>query len=177
MIPDQGSHVANRPSVEVPGNVGKRGIARSLCAKSATATLGAAFVVATALLAGGCAEEAEREPEQTVEPKPAARTPRQTAPSEDPPLDGPEFRFQRKLDWWTHALEVLFNGIDLSEEQRHGVDEILEAQLSTRRADQATARNLRGNAGTARRRTASGVRHEPRAAHRRDPGIGAEPSR
>jgi hypothetical protein len=132
MIPDQGSHVADRPSVEAPGNVGKRGSARGLRAKSATATLGAAFVVATILLAGGCAEEAEREPERTVEPKPAARTPRQAAPSEDPPLDGPEFRFQRKLDWWTHALEVLFNGIDLSEDQRHGVDEILEAQLNTR---------------------------------------------
>ena len=132
MIPDQGSQVADRPSVEAPGNVGKRGIARGLRAKSASATLGAAFVVATALLAGGCAEEAEREPERTVEPMPAARTPHQTAPSEDPQLDGPEFRFQRKLDWWTHALEVLFNGIDLSEEQRHGVDEILEAQLSTR---------------------------------------------
>jgi hypothetical protein len=132
MIPDQGSHVANRPSVEAPGNVGKRGIARGLCAKSATATLGAAFAVATTLLAGGCAEEAEREPEQTVEPEPAVRTPRQKAPSQDPPLDGPEFRFQRKLDWWTHALAVLFNGVDLSEEQRQGVDEILEAQLSTR---------------------------------------------
>jgi len=132
MIPGQASHVIHRPSVVTPSNTGNRDIARGLGAKSATAIFGAAFAVATTLLAVGCAEEVEQAPERTVESEPAAQTPRQKAPSQDPPLDGPEFRIQRKVDWWTHALEVLFDDIDLSEEQRHGVDEILDAQLSTR---------------------------------------------
>jgi hypothetical protein len=132
MIPDRDSHVTNRPSTEILVNAGKRGVARNLCLKSATAAFGAAFAVATTLLAGACAEEAERESEQVLEPKPEVRTPHQKTPSGDPSFAGPEFRFQRKLDWWTHALKVLFKDIDLSEEQRHGVDEILEAQLNTR---------------------------------------------
>ncbi|MBW2494642.1 MAG: hypothetical protein JRE43_07810, partial [Deltaproteobacteria bacterium] len=99
---------------------------------SAAAALAAALALATSPLALGCAEEAEPEPERALEPKPAAQPPRAQAPREDPPPGGPEYRFQRKVDWWTHALEVLFDGIDLSEEQKSEVDEILEAQLGAR---------------------------------------------
>jgi hypothetical protein len=135
MTRDPFSHAASRPSVETSENAGKRGPARGLCAKSATATLAAAFGVASALLAVGCTEEVERESEQTVqpvEPGSAIQTMRQKSPSEDPPLDGPEFRLQKKRDWWNHAHEVLFRDIELSAEQAHAVDAIIKAQLNTR---------------------------------------------
>jgi hypothetical protein len=135
MTRDPFSHAASRPSVETSENVGRRGTARGLCAKSATAALAAAFVVATAPLAVGCAEEVEREPEQTaqpVEPGSAIQMMRQKSPSEDPPLNGPAFRLQKKRDWWNHAREVLFSDIELSAEQAHAVDAIIEAQLNTR---------------------------------------------
>jgi len=132
MISDPGSHVGDRRAVEKPANTGTRGIARQLRAKSASAILAAASAIAATLLAVGCAEEVEQEPEQTLASQPAARTPQAQAPRESPPLDGREYRFKRKLDWWTHALEVLFDGIELSEEQRGAIDAILEAQLNTR---------------------------------------------
>jgi hypothetical protein len=132
MTRDQLSGVASRQSVETSESTGKRGGARGLCAKSATATLATALVVAAAQLVLGCAEEAEREPEQTVEPKSEIRTVRLKPPSKDPPLGGPEFRLQRKRDWWNHAREVLFIDIELSAEQAHAMDAIIEAQLNTR---------------------------------------------
>jgi hypothetical protein len=80
----------------------------------------------------GCAEEVEKKSEQTLKPKPEIRTVRQTPPRKDPPLDGQEFRLQKKRDWWNHAREMLFAGIDLNAEQAHAVDAIIEAQLNTR---------------------------------------------
>jgi Spy/CpxP family protein refolding chaperone len=60
--------------------------------------------------------------------KPLSKDP----PSKDPPLDGPEFQFQGRRDWWNRAHEVLFVDIELSAEQAHAVDGIIEAQLNTR---------------------------------------------
>ncbi len=132
MISHRDSHFANRHPVETRADAGRRGTARRLRAKSAGANLAAAAAIATALLAGGCTQEVEQEPEQTLESQPASRTMQAEAPRENPPLDGRAYRFKRKLDWWTHAVEVLFDGIDLSEEQRDAIDAILEAQLTTR---------------------------------------------
>jgi hypothetical protein len=95
--------------------------------------LGAALVVAKTLLAVGCVEEVEKKAEQTVKPKSEIRTVPQKPPSKDPPLDGQEFRLNKKRDWWTHARELLFTGIDLSAAQAHAVDAIIEAQLDTRK--------------------------------------------
>jgi len=128
----QFSGISGRQSVEATENVEKRQAAWGLCAKSATVTLGAAFVVATTLLAVGCAEEVEKKSEQTLKPKPEIRTVRQTPPSKDPPVDGQAFRLQKKRDWWNYAREMLFAGIDLNAEQAHAVDAIIEAQLNTR---------------------------------------------
>jgi hypothetical protein len=128
----QFSGISSRQSVEAAENVEKRHAALGLYAKSATVTLGAAFVVATTLLAVGCAEEVEKKSEQTLKPKPEIRAVRQTPPSKDPPVDGQEFRLQKKRDWWNHAREMLFAGIDLNAEQAHAVDAIIEAQLNTR---------------------------------------------
>ena len=132
MISDPDSHVGDRRRVGTRVSAGTRGIARQLRAKSASAILAAASAIAATLLAVGCAEEVEQEPEQTLESQPMARPQQAQAPSENPPLDGREYRFKRKLDWWTHALAVLFDGIALSEEQRSAIDAILEAQLNTR---------------------------------------------
>jgi len=133
MTRDPFSDAASRPSVKTSENLAKRGTARGLCAKSATAALAAALVVATAQLAVGCAEEVERAPQPTtVEPEPGIRVVQVKPPSEDLPLDGPEFRLQKKRDWWNHAREVLFSDIELSAEQAHAVDAIIEAQLNTR---------------------------------------------
>ena len=133
MTRDQFSHAASQPFVETFENARKRGSARGLCAKSATAAFGAVLVVATAQFVVGCADEAEREPKATtVEPKPGIRTVQVNPLSEDSPLDGPEFRLQKKRDWWNHAHEVLFIDIELSAEQAHALDAIVEAQLNTR---------------------------------------------
>ncbi len=157
MTRDPFSRVASRPPVERSENAEKRDAARGPCAKSATATLAAAFGVASALLAVGCTEEVERESEQTVqpvEPGSAVQTMRQKSPSEDPPLDGPEFRLQKKRDWWNHAREVLFSNIKLSAEQAHAVDAIIEARLNTRArlqqidAELSTARKARDSKRT-----------------------------
>jgi hypothetical protein len=124
--------------VERSENAEKRGAARGLCAKSATATLAAAFAIATAQPAVGFAEEVEREPEQTVQPvEPvetgsAIQTMHQKSPSEDPPLDGPVFGLQKRRNWWNRAHELLFADIELSAEQAQAVDAIIEAQLNTR---------------------------------------------
>ena len=135
MTRGQFSDVASRPSVETFENAKKRGAARGLCAKLAAATLAAAFAIATAQLAVGFAEEVERESEQTVETVEtgsAIQTTQQKSPSEDPPLDGPAFRLQKKRNWWNRAHELLFADIELSAEQAHAVDAIIEAQLNTR---------------------------------------------
>jgi hypothetical protein len=144
------SDAASRQPVKTFENVGKRGCARGPRAKWATAAFGAALVVAAAQLVVGCAEEAERESEQTtVEPKPGIRTVRVKPPSADPPLDGQEFRLQKERDWWNHAREVLFFDIELSAEQAHAVDAIVEAQLNRRallqqlNAKLSAARNTR----------------------------------
>ena len=126
------SDVSDRQSVETPDNAGRRRTGRGLCAKSAGVTLGATLVVATTLLAVGCVEEVERKSEETVKPKPEIRTVRPKPPSKDPTLDPQEFRLQKKRDWWNHARELLFTGIDLSAEQAHAVDAIIEVQLNTR---------------------------------------------
>jgi hypothetical protein len=150
MTRDPFSDVASRPSAETSENVEKRGTARRRRAKRATAALAAAVALATAQLVVGCAEEAERESEQTtVEPKPGIRTVRVKPPSADPPLDGQEFRLQKERDWWNHAREVLFFDIELSAEQAHAVDAIVEAQLNRRallqqlNAKLSAARNTR----------------------------------
>jgi hypothetical protein len=143
MTPDQGSHVASRQSVERSEDVGKRRTARSLCAKSASAILAAAFVVATAQFAMGCAEQVEREPEQSVEPKSGIRTVQPKPPSQDPPLDGPEFRLQKKRDWWNQTQKLLFIDIELSAEQAHALDEIIEVQLNRRALLQQFDANLK----------------------------------
>ena len=144
MTRGQFSDVAGRPSVETSENAKKRRAGRGVCAKLATATLAAAFAIATAQLAVGFAEEVERESEQTVqtvepvqtvqtvEMGSAIQTTRQKSPREDPPLDGPAFRLQKRWNWWNRAREVLFTDIELSAEQAHAVDAIIEAQLNTR---------------------------------------------
>jgi hypothetical protein len=135
MTRDPFSHAASQPSVETSENVGRWGTARGLCAKSATATLAAAFVVATVPLAVGCAEEVERTPEQIarpVEPGSAIPLMPKKSQSEDPRLEDSAFRLQQKRDWWNHAREVLFGDIELSAEQADAVDAIIEAQLNTR---------------------------------------------
>jgi hypothetical protein len=135
MTRGQFSDVASRPSVETFENAEKRGAARGLCAKLAAATLAAAFAIATAQPAVGFAEEVERESEQTVqpvEPGSAIQPTHQKSPSQDPPLDGPAFRLQKKRNWWNHAREVLFTDIELSAEQARAVDAIIEAQLELR---------------------------------------------
>jgi hypothetical protein len=40
-----------------------------------------------------------------------------------------ERQIQRRAEWWAHAREVLFEGIELSAEQSRGVDAIIETQL------------------------------------------------
>jgi hypothetical protein len=155
MTRDPFSDAARRQPVKTFENAGKRGDARGPRAKWATAAFGAALVVAAAQLVAGCAEEAEREPQQTtVEPDPGIRTVRVKPPSQDSPLDGQEFRLQKKRDWWNHAREVLFSDIELSAEQAHAVDAIIEAQLNTRArlqqldAKLSTARKTRDSKGT-----------------------------
>jgi len=141
MTRGQISDVAGRPSVGIFENAKKRRAARGVCAKLATATLAAAFAIATAQLAEGFAEEFERESEQPVEPVQtvqtiemgsAIQTTHQKSPGEDPPLDGPAFRLQKRRNWWNRAREVLFADIELSAEQAQAVDAIIEAQLNTR---------------------------------------------
>ncbi len=133
MTRDPFSDVASRQAVEGFENIGRRGCARGPRAKWATAAFAAALVVATAQLVVGCAEEAERQPKQTtVEPNPGIRTVQVKPPSQDLPLDGQEFRLQKKREWWNHAREVLFIGIELKAEQARAVDAIIEAQLNAR---------------------------------------------
>jgi hypothetical protein len=132
MTPDRTSHVAHRDSTETSEGIGSRSHPQRLCATSATAACVATFVIAAISLAVGCAEEADREPGRIAEPAIEIRTVQQKSPRENPSLDGPEFRLQRKRDWWSHAREVLFSDIALSAEQAHVVDEIIEAQLNTR---------------------------------------------
>jgi hypothetical protein len=135
MTRGQFSDVTSRPSVETFENAEKRGAARGLCAKLATATLAAAFAIATAQLAVGFAEEVERESEQTIQPVKtgsAIQTTQHKSSSDDPPLDGPAFRLQKRRNWWNRAHGLLFADIELSAEQEHAVDAIIEAQLNTR---------------------------------------------
>jgi len=133
MIRNQSSSIGSRQTVETSENARKQSDARNRCAKSATATLAAAGFVAITLLAVGCTEEVvESEPQKAVAPKPEIRTVQQQPPREDPPLDGKEFRLQRKRDWWDHAREMLFTDIELSEEQTREVDAIIENQLKAR---------------------------------------------
>jgi len=135
MTRGQFSDVASRPSVETSENAKRRCAARGLRAKSATATLAAAFAIATAQLAMGFAEEVERESEQTVqtiEAGSAIQTTQQKSPSGDPPPDRPAFRLQKRRNWWNRARELLFADIELSAEQTQAVDAIIEAQLKMR---------------------------------------------
>jgi hypothetical protein len=83
----------------------------------------------------GCAEEAETEPERTaqpVKPESAIHMAERKAQSNNPPLDSLEIRLQKKRNWWSLAHERLFFDIELSAEQAHAVDAIIEAQLNTR---------------------------------------------
>jgi hypothetical protein len=138
MTRGQFSAVANGPSVETSENAKRRDAARGLCAKSASATLAAAFAIATAQPALGFADETESEseptvqPVQTIEAGSAIQTTQRKSPSGDPTPDGSAFQPQRRRNWWNRARELLFADIELSAEQTLAVDEIVEAQLNTR---------------------------------------------
>ncbi len=94
--------------------------------------LGAALIVAAAGLVGGCREQAD--------PKPASQPP---ASSEEPesalepestlepePPSGAELKLHNWQEWWSHAREVLFSGIELSAEQTRQIDAIIADELA-----------------------------------------------
>jgi hypothetical protein len=74
---------------------------------------------------------------------------------------------ERQAQWWAHAREVLFTGLELSPEQSRGVDAIIEGQVRARKR----AEEIRADLEVARRgddaqRTAR-LREELRASRRR----------
>jgi len=132
MTRDEISPVARRLSIETRECAEMRGRAPRSHANSTRANLAAATVVVTTLLAIGCTEEIESGPEPTSESAAQIHSVQPKPPSDEPPLDGPEFRLQRKRDWWAHAREMLFSDIELTAEQAQAVDAIIGAQLDRR---------------------------------------------
>jgi hypothetical protein len=163
MTRPQLSDTPGRRSARVPEDAAERRIALDLCAKLASVILVAPFAVLPTLLAVGCAEEVESEPEQAVEPRTEIRTARQIAPRKDPPLDGPEFRLQRKRDWWNDTRESLFTDIDLSAEQVQAVDAILETQLNARARVQQLDKQFTAARKTQNQKRIKAAREEFRA--------------
>jgi hypothetical protein len=58
------------------------------------------------------------------------RDPAPTAPDAERRRKQREPTRKWREEWWSHAHEVLFGGIQLSAEQSRGVDEIIEARLA-----------------------------------------------
>ena len=166
MIRERSFNGAGRRFAESPEHAGTRCTARSPRAKSAAIALGAALVAATTQFAVGCAEETERVPApvtQQVEPDSAIRVIPQRSPSEDQPLDGMEYRLEKKRNWWNDAREVLFADIDLSAEQARAVDAIIDAQLNTRALLQQLDAKLKTARNTGNAKSIEAVRAEFRA--------------
>jgi hypothetical protein len=87
----------------------------------------------------------------------------------EPTPDAPDARPRRDRSqvgkgqeaWWTHAREVLFSGLELSEEQARGVDAIIESQLRARKRAEELQAELEAARGDAERSAA--VRAQLRA--------------
>jgi hypothetical protein len=89
------------------------------------------------------ASEAEEAPEASQTEASAARE----APPEAPPTRRPRQRGQRASrapeQWWVHAREVLFDDVELSEDQARQVDAIIEGRVAVRRRVRELQADLR----------------------------------
>lgn len=90
------------------------------------AVLGAGLFVAAAGPLGGCGEQ--------TDPAPASRPPASVgepeSTPEQEPLSGAESQLHNWQEWWQHAREVLFSGIELSAEQTRQIDAIIAGELA-----------------------------------------------
>jgi hypothetical protein len=77
-----------------------------------------------------------------------ARDARPTAQTAEQRQEERERQNQQRAEWWAHAREVLFDDIELSEEQAGEVDAIIEAQLE----DARRSGELRAELAAARKR-------------------------
>jgi Spy/CpxP family protein refolding chaperone len=103
------------------------------------ALLGAGLVVAAAGLVAGCGEEADPAPAPAAAPKPLTNLEEPAQPPayvenpgsafEQAPISDPEERLHHWEQWWHHAREVLFSGIDLNAEQARQIDAAIDAEL------------------------------------------------
>ena len=91
----------------------------------------------------------EREPPPKEPGSSSRRSPRQ-------PQGEPE-------EWWIHAREVLFEGLELSAEQTRGVDAILEGQQAARRRAQELQAELEAARGRGDKERVASLRKELRA--------------
>jgi len=62
----------------------------------------------------------------------AAREPGPDGPETPDPREARQRRELPPDEWWAHAREVLFEDLELSEEQTRQVDAIIESQINTR---------------------------------------------
>jgi len=109
------------------------------CARAKLALLSAGLVVAAAGFVAGCGEQAD----PTLAPNAPAKPPAHVEEPAEPPayveepgsefalasISDPEERLHHWEQWWHHAREVLFSGIDLSAEQARQIDAMIDAEL------------------------------------------------
>jgi len=96
-------------------------------------------------LAGGAAHAQSAVELDTAGP--AGRAPTPEAPGAEPRRGRSQIG-EGQEEWWTHARELLFRDLELSEEQARGVDAIIESQLRARKR----AEELRAELEAARQR-------------------------
>jgi hypothetical protein len=117
-------------SMATAGNGGMRLIATRLRAE--TALLGAGMIATALALFAGCAEEAGQKSGPPAATRSATQVVKPRLPGKEEPVASRASRLQTKRDWWNHAREVLFSGIEISAEQTQGVDAIVDEQLDKR---------------------------------------------
>ena len=126
------SHRAGRCSLDPPRAFRRgRGAVRAVGLRAALAILSMGAGLGLAAGSAG-AEGAEGDADTPAADGAQVRD----ATQKPPPATGRRARRalqdQRRVEWWVHARDVLFTGLDLDAEQARGVDAIVETQLRHR---------------------------------------------